>query len=63
METTERGGPGKEAADSGAEAGGRGRQSLYTCFSCGAQNYVDPDWTWFSCWKCQLKKPLPLPGH
>jgi hypothetical protein len=36
-----------------AEAGGRGkRMLLYTCFNDGAGNYIDPSWTWFSCWRC-----------
>lgn len=38
-----------------AEAGGRGKQILYICFNDGAGNYVDPSWTWFSCWRCGTK--------
>jgi len=34
------------------EAGGRGRQMLYTCFNDGAGNYVDSNWRWFTCWRC-----------
>jgi hypothetical protein len=60
--TNGNGGPGtKEGADAG-EAGGRGAQTVYTCSNCGALNYVDPSWSWFTCWKCNLQKPLPLPG-
>jgi hypothetical protein len=48
------GGVGKEKDESAdAEAGGRGKRTvLYTCFRDGAQNWVDPDWTWFTCWRC-----------
>ena len=48
------GGLGKEKGDSaGGEVGGRGKRTvLYTCFRDGAQNYVDPDWKWFTCWRC-----------
>jgi len=60
---SEKGGRGREPETANAEASGRSRQTVYTCFSCGAQNYVDPDWTWFTCWKCNLQKPLPLPGR
>jgi|GEM_PF-2398016 len=35
-----------------AEVGGRARNLLYTCYSCGAGNYVDPKATSFSCWRC-----------
>jgi hypothetical protein len=60
----ENGGIGKEkGATEEAEAAGRGSQLLYTCFNCGAQNYVDPNWTWFTCWKCALQKPVTLPGN
>ncbi|MEY2518589.1 MAG: hypothetical protein QOF24_348 [Verrucomicrobiota bacterium] len=59
----ESGGRGREKESDGAEVAGRGRQALQTCFNCGAENYVDPNWSWFTCWKCALKKPLPLPGH
>jgi hypothetical protein len=45
------GGSGTEKGDSG-EAGGRGRKVLYTCFNDGAGNYVDSNWTWFTCWRC-----------
>ena len=61
MKTNDKGGRGKDAPD-GAEVGGRSRQLDYTCFNCGAVNYVESDWTWFTCWKCNLQKPLPLPG-
>ena len=48
------GGAGTEKEESaGAEVGGRGkRKLLYTCFADGAGNYVESDWTWFSCWRC-----------
>jgi hypothetical protein len=36
----------------GAEVGGRAKPFLYTCYNCGAGNYVDPSWTHFSCWRC-----------
>jgi hypothetical protein len=62
MKTEEKGGRGEETQSGGSEVGGRSRQLLYTCFSCGAANYVQSDWTWFTCWKCNLQKPLPLPG-
>jgi hypothetical protein len=38
--------------DGGAEAGGRGRKLLYVCANDGAGNYVDPEWKWFTCWRC-----------
>jgi hypothetical protein len=63
METNDKGGPGKEPDPGSTEVTGKGRQMMYTCFSCGAQNYVEADWTWFTCWKCNLQKPLPLPGR
>lgn len=63
MQTKEKGGYGRQPDAAGnAEAEGRGRQLMFTCFGCGAQNTVDADWTWFTCWKCNLQKPLPLPG-
>jgi hypothetical protein len=46
------GGMGKENPNGGSEAGGRGRQLLWTCFNDGAGNYIDPDWKWWSCWRC-----------
>jgi hypothetical protein len=63
METDDKGGRGKEPEASGTEVAGKGRQLMYSCFNCGAQNYVEADWTWFTCWKCNLQKPLPLPGR
>jgi hypothetical protein len=57
------GGAGREKdVSEGAQVSGRGRQLIYTCFQCGAQNYVDANWTWFTCWQCQFKKPVSLPG-
>jgi hypothetical protein len=49
-----KGGPGQEKDESaGAEVAGRGKQLvLYTCFNDGAGSYVDPDWKWFTCWRC-----------
>jgi len=44
---------GKPAPDGDAEVGGRVKQLLYTCFNCGAGNYVEPNSTKpFSCWRC-----------
>lgn len=62
MNTKDKGGRGGDAPEN-AEVGGRGRQLSYACFNCGAVNYVESDWTWFTCWKCNLQKPLPLPGR
>jgi hypothetical protein len=46
-------GVGKEKDDgAGAEVAGRSRMLLYTCFNDGAGNYVDPNWTSFTCWRC-----------
>jgi len=59
----DKGGRGREPETVGSEATGRGRQSVEICFNCGAQNHIDSDWTWFTCWKCNLQKPMPLPGH
>jgi hypothetical protein len=33
------------------EVGGRS-QVLYTCWSCGAGNWIPSDWSYFTCWKC-----------
>ena len=48
------GGAGVEKDKSpGEEVAGRGKRLLlYTCFADGAGNYIDPSWTWFSCWRC-----------
>jgi hypothetical protein len=46
------GGSGTEKGGDASEAGGRGRQLLYTCFNDGAGNYVDSNWRWFTCWRC-----------
>jgi hypothetical protein len=47
------GGVGQEKDTSeSTEAGGRSKMLLYTCFNDGAGNYVDPNWKWFSCWRC-----------
>jgi hypothetical protein len=47
------GGIGKEKDESeSAEVAGRGSQILYTCFNDGAGNYVDPNWKWWTCWRC-----------
>jgi hypothetical protein len=63
MEANDKGGRECPQPAGGAEVAGKGRQLMSTCFNCGAQNYVEADWTWFTCWKCNLQKPLPLPGH
>jgi hypothetical protein len=63
MEAKDKGGRGRAPEIVSPEASGRGRQSVAICFNCAAQNYVDSDWTWFTCWKCNLQKPMPLPGH
>lgn len=48
-----KGGAGNEKDEAaGAEVAGRSRKLLYTCFNDGAGNYVQADWTWFSCWRC-----------
>jgi hypothetical protein len=47
------GGAGTEKDEAGgAEVAGRSRKLLYTCFNDGAGNYVESDWTWFTCWRC-----------
>ena len=47
------GGIGLEKDDAqGAEVAGRAKRILYICWNDGAGNYVDPAWTWFSCWRC-----------
>jgi hypothetical protein len=48
------GGVGKERDENAADevAGRSNRLLLYTCFNDGAGNYVDPSWTWFTCWRC-----------
>jgi hypothetical protein len=50
--TDKQGGKGGEQGGDQGEAGGRGRQMLYTCFNDGAGNYVDASWSYFTCWKC-----------
>jgi hypothetical protein len=49
---SDEGGGGAEKGADASEAGGRSRQSLYTCFNDGAGNYIDPSWRWFTCWRC-----------
>ena len=52
---------GKEKDESaGAEVSGRKRSLLYTCFNCGAGNYIDPnaDPMAFSCWRCGNVHPV-----
>jgi predicted RNA-binding Zn-ribbon protein involved in translation (DUF1610 family) len=53
---------GKEKDESaGAEVAGRGKKSLlYTCYNCGAGNYIDPnsDPSAFSCWRCGNIHPV-----
>lgn len=46
------GGSGAEKEADGAEAGGRHRRLLYTCWNDGAGNYVHGNWSWFTCWRC-----------
>jgi hypothetical protein len=46
------GGSGTEKEADGAEAGGRRRTLLYTCWRDGAGNYVHSNWSWFTCWRC-----------
>ena len=44
---------GKEKDEAaGAEVAGRARTLLYTCLNDGAGNYIQPDWKWFTCWRC-----------
>jgi predicted RNA-binding Zn-ribbon protein involved in translation (DUF1610 family) len=58
------GGVGQEKNESaGVEVSGRAGQLVFICPQCGAQNYADANWTWVTCWKCQFKKPVPLPGN
>ena len=48
-----KGGAGKEKDEAaGAEVAGRARTLLYTCLNDGAGNYIQPDWKWFTCWRC-----------
>ena len=46
------GGTGTEKGGDSGEIGGRSRLLLYTCWSDGAGNYVQPSWDWFTCWRC-----------
>jgi hypothetical protein len=46
------GGVGIEDPSGNEVEGHKRRTLLYTCWNCGAQNYVDPDWKYFVCWRC-----------
>jgi len=47
------GGLGTESAGpETAEAGPRSKRMAYTCWNDGASNYVEPNWEWFTCWRC-----------
>jgi hypothetical protein len=35
-----------------SEAGPRSKRMAYTCWNDGASNYVEPNWEWFTCWRC-----------
>jgi len=50
---------GREKDDAGGdEVAGREKGIIYTCFICGAANYVPLDATTFSCWRCSsIKTP------
>jgi hypothetical protein len=45
-------GPGGIGREKESEVTGRGKGFLYTCWNDGAGNYVDPNWEWFTCWRC-----------
>jgi hypothetical protein len=47
-----KGGPGVEKEMDSEVVGREKRVLLYTCWACGAANYVDPSWTYFTCWRC-----------
>jgi hypothetical protein len=47
------GGPGTESpGPETAEASPRSKRMAYTCWNDGASNYVEPNWEWFTCWRC-----------
>lgn len=35
-----------------AEASPRSKRMAYTCWNDAAPNYVEPNWEWFTCWRC-----------
>jgi hypothetical protein len=47
---------GKKPDTEGGKAKGEeevgGRTRLYTCWNCGAGNYVPNSWSWFTCNAC-----------
>jgi hypothetical protein len=48
-----KGGRGVEmAGPEAAEAGPRVKRLAYTCWNDGVANYVEPNWEWFTCWRC-----------
>ena len=44
-------GKGGTALEKEGEVGGRGYRVLYTCWRCGAGNWVNSDWYYFICWR------------
>jgi hypothetical protein len=48
-------GPGGSGVENKEEAEVGGRKEgpgLWTCFHCGAANWIDPSWRWVKCWQC-----------
>lgn len=41
----------KDNAEPG-EATPRSKRMAYTCWNDGASNFVEPNWEWFTCWRC-----------
>jgi hypothetical protein len=51
-------GPGGIGREKESEVAGRGKGFIYTCWNDGAGNYVDPDWEWYTCWRCGVMSNL-----
>jgi len=51
--THSKGGTGRKPMSDEAEVTGHGSgRQMVICPQCGALNYVESDWQWFTCWQC-----------
>lgn len=42
----------KEDRQDSGEATLHSKRMAYICWNDGAPNYVEPNWEWFTCWRC-----------